>query len=153
MRHAKSDWSTGASSDFARPLNQRGRRDAPRVAAWLAENSLVPDLVVSSPSARTRETLMLMCKHEAWDHVDVEFESDLYMASSRNVQIMTERYVTDTTRTMILAHNPGLEYWLEEQFGPLDESDEEKVMPTAAVAMIDWFESKNLAGITRPRTL
>ncbi len=63
MRHAKSDWNSGAASDHARPLNKRGRRDAPRVANRLGELGWQPDYVISSDSRRTRETLELMLPH------------------------------------------------------------------------------------------
>ena len=59
MRHAKSDWSSGASTDHARPLNQRGRREAPITAARLATLGWAPDRVSSSDSQRTREALEL----------------------------------------------------------------------------------------------
>ena len=52
MRHAKSDWGTG-DDDHDRPLNARGRGDAPRVGEALRELGWVPDLVVLSDSART----------------------------------------------------------------------------------------------------
>ena len=59
-RHAKSSWKSGEDSDHARPLNKRGRRDAPRVAAHLVGLGWVPEQVLSSDSQRTRETLGLM---------------------------------------------------------------------------------------------
>jgi hypothetical protein len=56
MRHAKSAWSSDVASDHERPLNKRGRRDAPRVGKRLAKLGWVPEFVVSSDSRRTRET-------------------------------------------------------------------------------------------------
>ena len=60
MRHAKSDWSDDSLADHERRLNPRGRHDAPRMADWLAEVDLVPDMILSSTSVRTRETVELM---------------------------------------------------------------------------------------------
>lgn len=57
MRHAKSDWHSGAAEDFLRPLSPRGWRDAARMGLWLVEQGLLPALIVSSPAVRTRETL------------------------------------------------------------------------------------------------
>ena len=65
MRHAKSSWKSGARDDHARPLNKRGRRDAPRIAARLAELGWVPERVISSDSERTRQTWARM--EEAFD--------------------------------------------------------------------------------------
>ena len=57
LRHAKSDWGDPDLADIDRPLAPRGRRAAAVVGAYLREHALVPDLVVTSPSARTRETI------------------------------------------------------------------------------------------------
>ena len=79
MRHAKSDWGTNAPTDHARPLNKRGQRDAPRVAQQLVELDWLPQYIVSSDSARTRETYELM--RSAFNEVpQVEFLSTLYHA-------------------------------------------------------------------------
>ena len=61
LRHAKSDWETGALNDFDRPLAKRGLKEAPGVGAWLLEEGRVPDLVVSSPAQRAKETALLVC--------------------------------------------------------------------------------------------
>ena len=60
MRHAKSSWTSGAASDHQRPLNKRGRRAAPLVAARLRDLGWIPDLVIASDSERTRETWQRM---------------------------------------------------------------------------------------------
>ncbi|MBK6580418.1 MAG: histidine phosphatase family protein [Sandaracinaceae bacterium] len=56
-RHAKSDWSTEAPDDHARPLNKRGRRDAPRVGALVQSLGWRPELVLCSSAQRALETL------------------------------------------------------------------------------------------------
>ena len=58
MRHAKSDWSVPAGSDFDRPLARRGVRDAPRMAAWLAQQGVLPGMIVSSPALRAKQTVL-----------------------------------------------------------------------------------------------
>lgn len=60
IRHAKSDWADPGRPDHERPLNGRGRRDAPRMGAWIAERGLAPDEVFCSDALRTRQTLDLM---------------------------------------------------------------------------------------------
>ncbi|MCY3967357.1 MAG: histidine phosphatase family protein, partial [bacterium] len=59
LRHAKSDWHAGASTDIERPLNRRGRQAAAAVGKFLAEAGRVPDLVLCSPAVRTCQTLEL----------------------------------------------------------------------------------------------
>ena len=56
LRHAKSSWKNSQMSDHERPLNKRGRRDAPRMGRLLGEEGLVPDLIVSSTAERALET-------------------------------------------------------------------------------------------------
>ena len=43
LRHAKSSWSNPGLADIDRPLNKRGKRDAPRIGALLREEDLIPD--------------------------------------------------------------------------------------------------------------
>ncbi len=63
MRHAKSSWKSDAPDDHSRPLNRRGRRDAPRVAQELARRGWVPERVFSSDARRTRQTWEIMAPY------------------------------------------------------------------------------------------
>ena len=56
LRHAKSSWRDTSLDDHDRPLNERGRRDAPRRGQLLLEESLLPDLILCSTAARARRT-------------------------------------------------------------------------------------------------
>jgi len=60
LRHAKSDWSDAGLDDRDRPLSKRGRESAPVIAGYMRERELAPDLVLSSPATRTRQTLSLV---------------------------------------------------------------------------------------------
>ena len=79
MRHAKSSWSSGAQSDHQRPLNDRGRRDAPRVATALVDANWLPDLILSSDAQRTRETYDGMAVSFPGE-ISVQFLSSFYLA-------------------------------------------------------------------------
>lgn len=115
MRHAKSDWEAGASSDHDRPLNDRGRREAPSVGKGLVELHAIPELVLSSDAARTRET---------WDRIrgsfpnaTVELEPSFYLAGLETVR---DRFVqvSDALATvLVLGHNPGWEDMASELTG------------------------------------
>ncbi len=59
FRHAKSAWGDASSGDFERPLAARGEAAAPLMGRWMADHGLIPDIVLSSPSARTRATCAL----------------------------------------------------------------------------------------------
>jgi phosphohistidine phosphatase len=52
LRHAKSSWDDAALDDHERPLNTRGRRDAPRMGTLVREYGLIPDVVISSDAVR-----------------------------------------------------------------------------------------------------
>jgi len=136
MRHAKSDWSDESLSDHDRPLNGRGRRDAPRMAHWLADVDLIPDVILSSSSLRTRETVGLMT--EAWStEPEIFFNESLYLAAPGSILGCAQSDASDARRLMIVAHNPGMAHLVSSLSGQIVE------MPTAAIAVfqfasIDW---------------
>ena len=72
LRHAKSAWDTPAETDFDRPLNGRGKRDAPRIGAWLMAQALLPDHVIASPARRARQTTRRVCKELGLDASKVD---------------------------------------------------------------------------------
>lgn len=107
MRHAKSDWGNESLSDHDRPLNRRGRRDAPNMAVWLADQNLVPDVILVSSSTRTRETVALMM--EQWDAEPITtFTDELYHASPEEIIRVIGSDGGDARRLMVVAHNPGM---------------------------------------------
>lgn len=107
MRHAKSAWDTDAPSDHERPLNKRGRRDAPRVGQRLADLGWSPELVLSSDSTRTKETWDRMCR--AFERPRVCFLPSLYGAGVHAVQDALANVPEEIATVMVLGHNPGWE--------------------------------------------
>jgi phosphohistidine phosphatase len=116
LRHAKSAWNTDAPTDHDRPLNKRGRRDAPRVGARLAELGWAPERVISSDALRTRET---------WDRVrsafggtiEVSFTGRLYGAGYHEVCGSLSDEPKTVTTAMVIGHNPGWEELVESLCG------------------------------------
>lgn len=108
MRHAKSDWTTGEASDHARPLNKRGRRDAPRIGAELARIGWVPAAVRSSDSARTRETWARMAPELGAD-VEPVFSPALYHGGSNAFAEAVIALPDDVPSALVLGHNPHWE--------------------------------------------
>ena len=110
MRHAKSSWKSDAPTDHARPLNNRGRKDAPRVSQRLVDIGWQPQLVLSSDSQRTRETCQLM--HEAWvseTKVPVKYLRPFYAGGVDEVVPALTKVPDDVTSVLALGHNPGWE--------------------------------------------
>lgn len=162
MRHAKSDWLSGEGDDFARPLAERGIRDARHMGRWLLESGYVPEQVLSSSSRRTRQTLELMAESMGVDLASrTEWLDELYHASAAQLRQTLRRAAADRS-VMMLGHNPGLEEFL----ALLVDDDRAlgahaKCFPTAAVYVLDvageWAEVKpgcaRLVAHQRPRML
>ncbi|MCC6685100.1 MAG: histidine phosphatase family protein, partial [Bacteroidia bacterium] len=72
VRHAKSDWANPELKDFDRPLNERGKQNAPEMGKRLASKKWPVDLIVSSPAKRALKTARLLAKeiHYATDDID-----------------------------------------------------------------------------------
>ncbi|MDX1564332.1 MAG: histidine phosphatase family protein [Phycisphaeraceae bacterium] len=129
MRHAKSSWQE-EMDDHLRPLNARGRRDAPRMGRLLAEENLVPDVIVASTAMRARETATLLAEASGFEGPLTFFE-DLYHAEPQTLSAVAAQQNDQNTRQLIVAHNPGLEEWV----GQLSERWER--FPTAALAVFE----------------
>lgn len=106
MRHAKSAWDTGAPSDHARPLNRRGKRAAPQVAAALERAGWLPDLVLLSDAKRTKQTLKRM--RRAWSERPsaVALEA-LYHAGLPELEAALLTHAGGAQTVLALGHNPG----------------------------------------------
>ena len=116
LRHAKSSWNTDAPTDHARPLNKRGRRDAPRVAARVSALGWQPQRVISSDSRRTRETWARMAEHLAG--AQVSFERDFYRGGLADVRrALCQLRGHDISTVMVIGHNPGWEDMVSELLG------------------------------------
>lgn len=83
MRHAKSSWDEDALSDYDRPLNKRGNRDAPRMGRYLSELDLVPDQIVSSPAKRAQSTIKLASGEMGFNEESIVWNEDLYFRNGR----------------------------------------------------------------------
>jgi len=155
MRHAKSSWSSANLSDHQRPLNPRGRRDAPKMARVIERENIVPDLILTSSAARARSTAELV---REIIHPDIELQIvDEFYAAPPLVYIQTLCQLSNQyERLLVVGHNPGLEELVHELSGEWHE------MPTAAIAhfmfaISEWAElttnsNKNrLQHIWRPK--
>lgn len=129
LRHAKSSWKEPNLEDFARPLNDRGRKAAKAVGKHLAEQKAEIDLVISSPAVRARQTIELVLK-AARISPALRFDQRIYEASpTRLLEIISE--IEDEPKSVLLVgHNPGMEELLRLL------TDQELHMPTAALASI-----------------
>jgi len=112
LRHAKSDWESGAQSDHERPLNERGNREAPLVGKQLAERGLVPDFVLSSDSRRTTETYQRVASF--FPNAEVHYRAELYHAGLSAVRGLLHLVPAATKTLLLVGHNPGWEEMVTE---------------------------------------
>lgn len=106
MRHAKSSWDDPVLTDFDRPLNARGKRSALALGQWLASENLEPDQVISSSSARTRETYLRLNMKAT-----PTFTRDLYHAAPSDIWRVV--HSASGTRVLLIGHNPGVSDFAE----------------------------------------
>jgi phosphohistidine phosphatase len=161
LRHAKSAWDTEAATDFARPLNKRGERDAPRVGRWLRQQGLIPDYVVSSPAERAKQTALRVCKELDLGEERLHWDPRIYEAPPGELlRVLAD--CPETARTVLLVgHNPGLELLLRYLCESTPTPADGKLLPTATVAQLampaDWRQldphCARLLTITRPGSL
>ncbi|NOY12914.1 MAG: hypothetical protein GXP51_04295, partial [Deltaproteobacteria bacterium] len=81
IRHAKSDWHTAAATDFDRPLNTRGKKAAPLMGERLAAHSGTPDLLLSSPAKRARQTAKKIARQIAYPETAIRYDEAIYEAN------------------------------------------------------------------------
>lgn len=112
IRHAKSSWKQPGLSDIDRPLNNRGLRDAPRMAKLLKDLDVFPNRILLSPSIRTKQTAAYFKIIFELDESDVEQIPELYHAYADTIfSIVAD--LDDANRTVFLfGHNPGLTYFV-----------------------------------------
>ena len=149
LRHAKSLWGDTALDDRERPLNERGRRDGPRMGAVVRECGLTPGLIVSSDAVRARLTAEAVAKSARFAG-EIRLEPRLYAASLEDIlDVLRAVQEAHSGTVMIVGHNPGLEQLIAHLTG------EQEDLPTAALAQIAlpidrW---RDLKGSTRGRLL
>lgn len=108
LRHAKSDWSHPFRADFDRPLAKRGLKDAPCMGEVLALCECVPDVILSSPAMRARQTAELVAK--ACGHrKSVNWQDSFYGGTSEDLLIALQALPDAIERPMLIGHNPTLE--------------------------------------------
>lgn len=138
LRHAKSSWNDPGMTDRDRPLNSRGKEDAPRIGQLLRERGLQPDLILSSTAKRARSTAkrvveggQLTCSPQLLD--------ELYLAPAETYLAVLRRQPAEYDRILVVGHNPGLEELVLLLTGNC------LTLPTAALVQVEfdldtWFE-------------
>lgn len=138
LRHAKSSWKDDRLPDHDRPLNKRGKRDAPKMGKLMQTKGLVPDLILCSTAKRAQKTCQFVSEESGYDG-EILLDRDLYAFEStvylEKLSQIDKRYQI----VLLIGHNPGLEELLEQL------TSDYYHLPTAALAQVnlpisDWVE-------------
>lgn len=125
LRHAKSAWDTNASSDFDRPLAKRGEKDAPAMGAWMREQQLFPDHIVSSPAKRAKQTVIKVCHALDMDKKDIHWDARVYGADTSELMEVLSEVPSKAKSVLLVGHNPGLESLVSYLAGDLSNGNSE----------------------------
>lgn len=132
VRHAKSSWDYPELSDFERPLNTRGRKDAPMVAARLRKVDVKPDQLISSPATRAITTARLFAEELNISFDDIQLNPHIYEASAWTLLHIVRSFPDLDSDVMLFGHNPGISEFARQLADcPFDE------MPTCASVRIE----------------
>ena len=111
VRHAKSDWGNASLSDFDRPLNERGKRDAPEMAERLKSKKIIIDAIYSSPAKRAAKTAKAFAEILDIKKKHFHFKEDLYLASSDVFQEVISSAANEYETIALFSHNEGITYF------------------------------------------
>ena len=105
LRHAKSSWSDFSLKDFDRPLSTRGIQDAKLMGNYFKAKNIDLDIVISSPSKRTKETLEHFFSNNA---PQIDYEKSLYHGHLDDILSVVTISIEEINSIMIVGHNPSM---------------------------------------------
>ncbi len=148
VRHAKSSWEDPTLSDFDRPLNRRGKEDAPFMGEHLRHLGVKPDLILSSPARRAKKTAKIMAEKLGYPKDKIEWVELIYEATPQALLYLVCQLPDDAKHVVIVGHNPGLTM-LSNILGDITIDN----IPTSGVVAIAfdasrWYEACRMQGHT-----
>ena len=129
VRHAKSSWDDFTLSDFERPLNDRGKTDAPKMAKRLRKKNIKVDAFISSPAKRAKKTAQYFIKEFDGKEDDIIFISSLYDAAVSDFNAAIKTIDDKYDNVALFSHNPGITQLANELVSGADIDN----MPTCSV--------------------
>ena len=146
IRHAKSSWDIGSITDFERPLNERGKKDAPEMAARLKKRNIKIDAFVSSPAKRAKKTAELFCAALHHPAESIQLISKLYHAGEAVFFEVVSSLDNSANTVAIFSHNPGI----TEFANLLTDKTRIDNMPTCSIFAVKVF-TNNWADFTKAK--
>jgi phosphohistidine phosphatase len=108
LRHAKSSWKNPSLTDFARPLNKRGRQNAPLMGRRLAARNCQPQRMLCSPAKRAAKTARLVAAELGYDKRRIDYEPRIYEADAVTLLELVRSLDEAFSDVVLVGHNPGL---------------------------------------------
>ena len=143
-------------------MSKRGKRDAPRIGAWLRSQDLKPDQVVSSPARRAKKTAFLACKELDIPKSDINWDQRIYGAGLTDLLSILGEQPQQAHKVLLVGHNPGMDELLSYLWGDTTQLPPDgNLMPTATLAHLampdDWtslrYGCAQLCSLIRPKEL
>lgn len=144
VRHAKSSWDDTALSDKDRPLDDRGRRDAPEMGKRLAKRAVKPDLILSSPARRALTTAEVIAKKLDYRLKGIVVDDRLYAGGADDLLNVIRELDDESERVMLFGHNPELTELAHRLSSKITH------MPTCAIAELT-FNAKSWSKIGKAK--
>ncbi|MCI0448670.1 MAG: histidine phosphatase family protein [Chlorobi bacterium] len=133
VRHAKSSWNYPELSDIERPLNKRGKSDAPKMGRLLRKKDESPDLMVSSSAKRAFGTAKRIAKEIGYPVKKIVKDETLYMADTEEFFSVIKDTPDKASKLMLIAHNYGITYFANY----ISDSSIDNI-PTCGIVRIDF---------------
>jgi phosphohistidine phosphatase len=108
VRHAKSDWDDTSLKDFDRPLNERGKTDAPKMAHRLLDKNISIDALIASPAKRAKKTARLFAEVYKKSEEEIIYKPELYLAGLDVFYTVVASTNNKFNTIAIFSHNPGI---------------------------------------------
>ncbi|HVG41393.1 MAG TPA: histidine phosphatase family protein [Chitinophagaceae bacterium] len=108
VRHAKSSWEEIGQKDIDRPLNGRGKKDAPEMAKRLKKKEVKIDLFLSSPAKRAKKTAKHFAEEYNVKKDEIKIEEKLYEAASQTFYDVVKGLPDKHDAVALFSHNPGI---------------------------------------------
>lgn len=132
IRHAKSSWSDISLDDFERPLNKRGKNDAPVMGARLKQKNIMPDIIFSSSAKRAKMTAKIIANEIDYKK-KIIFKKRIYEADINALHNMLKNIDDKYNIAFLIGHNPELNE-LAEFYVDYDDN-----LPTCAIIGIEFL--------------
>ena len=148
VRHAKSSWDDPALADKDRPLNDRGKRDAPKVGERLAKAGAKPDLILSSPAKRALTTAEIIARKLGYKRKNIVVDDRLYAVEAEVLLAVIRQLDDGAGCVMLFGHNPELTELAHRLSSKISH------LPTCAVAEFTFgVKSWKRIGADKPSTV